>query len=200
MAETAVKNVEYLLRKRDTDSWKEFEHRLLIWRNTPSSHETLSPAQRFYGRRQRGAFSVFTPMPQIRPEGQPKGAVGVKYEIGDRVSLQDIKTKRWIGKGTIAGIRVSGRSYFIHEDGEPQGKLMVRNRIYLRKLHESSVNPDNPDLSAANPDHRQANERAGLWQRPGEPRDSDPDTEPELDHSPTRRSTRKRNTIVRFSC
>jgi hypothetical protein len=55
-----------------------------------------------------------------------------KFKIGEKVCLQNDKTKRWDDTGTILVIRDSGQSYLVERD--ISGDSVVRNNIYLKRL------------------------------------------------------------------
>ena len=130
-AEAAVKNCEYLLRKVK-HNFEEFKKRLLFWKNTPSSNSDSSPAQKFFGRELRSELPILTNAKmELVSEEKKKGTLP-DYKKGDRVRIQN-KDKYWQEKGTIKRVRASGRSYEVEKD---DGRTLVRNRKFLRKLYE----------------------------------------------------------------
>jgi len=52
-----------------------------------------------------------------------------KLSKGDRVLIQDPKSGRWVSKGTIQGIRDSGKSYEV----ESEGWTTIRSRKFLKR-------------------------------------------------------------------
>jgi hypothetical protein len=91
----------------------------------PSSGKTNSPAELFYKR------SFQTKLPTLADFYDPlKSATGEnKFVVGERVSLQNDKTKRWDDTGTVLVIQDSGRSYLVKRD--ISGNSVVRNNIFL---------------------------------------------------------------------
>ena len=82
----------------------------------------------------------------------------VIYEIGDRVRLQDVKTKLFSRNGTVIEQRKTDSgtivSYIIKTD---RGRITTRHRKFLRRLEIEndptiSTNLDNPDVLVADTD------------------------------------------------
>jgi hypothetical protein len=94
----------------------------------PSSGKTNSPAELFYKRSFRRKLptlaDLYDPLETATTEN--------KFKIGEKVCLQNDKTKRWDDTGTILVIRDSGRSYLVERD--ISGDSVVRNNIYLKRL------------------------------------------------------------------
>ncbi len=146
LAEAAVKNVKYLL-KKTLKRKEDFRSALLEWRNCPRK-DGISPAQMFFGRRQRTKLpqgsrdSVSDSLTvgemsekrdterQKQRAAHNRGATSVAELLaGDRVWIQDPGTKKWCQQGTISGILPTG-SFNITL---PDGKNIRRNRLFLRK-------------------------------------------------------------------
>ena len=143
-AEVAVREMKHLLEK--TGSWKNFQHALLEWRNTPRQHDKLSPAQYFLGRRQKTEAVALPVAYQRISDREIKEAEilrGEKREnvkekassnpksnlnVGDKVLIQHWQTKRWDLSGTVIEKRNS-RSYVVEAEN---GKRYLRNRVFLR--------------------------------------------------------------------
>jgi hypothetical protein len=100
----------------------------------PSSGKTSSPAELFYKR------SFQTKLPTLTDFYDPLEAATSenKLRIGEKVRLQNDKTKRWDDTGTILVIRDSGRSYLVERD--ISGDSVVINNIYSKRLAPPPVN------------------------------------------------------------
>ena len=135
-AEAAVKNMKFLLAKFD-GKFEDFRQALLEWRNCPRS-DGRSPAQLFLGRRQRTALPVLPQALEVKREAEtprecPQNANNREHSpflVGERVLMQDAKSKKWEHTVTIKESRPGGRSYFVEEDG---GTVKLRNRRFLRR-------------------------------------------------------------------
>ena len=141
LAESAVKQAKLLLKK--SDNFEDFARRLQAWRNVPSTNETLSPAEKFYGRRQRYGLPTLglPPLPTTPGEGEPPKLT--PFNIGDLVSIQDVFTKEWSDSGEIISVRPSGGSYEVKRNSD--GKVISRNRRFLLPLNAQSVEEANSD-------------------------------------------------------
>ena len=143
LAEAAVKQVKGLL-KKTTKLDQSFKLALLEYRNTPRS-DGFSPAEMFFGRRQRTLLPALPVQPNLT---FAEAARGLKREIakekfdehttslpkfhpGDRVIMQDSRSKEWAHPGVVVEVRESGRSYKVRLDGAE--RLYLRNRRFLRK-------------------------------------------------------------------
>jgi hypothetical protein len=152
LAEAGVKNVKKLLGTVRALG-EHFPTALLAWRNTPRA-DGVSPAQAFFGRRQR------TALPQVEAEaadGSPNFATfgeirksskdkivekcNLKlrdlnsFQVGDDVLIQHPTAKTWESAGVISSVHEDGRSYDIIVSDS--GKTFRRNRRYLR--HDTSA-------------------------------------------------------------
>ena len=154
LAEAAVRNVKTLLKKAKT--YDNFQMLLKDFRNCPRQ-DGISPAQMFLGRRLKGQLPVLPshllPSPQLLAAGQEARQNTLEnarsrrdasatplttLTAGQRVRIQDEKTKTWEGMGTITSLQHSDRSYKVLHDN---GTTYTRNRRFLR--------PDNSrDLEA----------------------------------------------------
>ena len=144
-AESAVKDMKHLLGK--TKSYIDFRKALLEYRNTPR-YDGLSPAQWYYGRRQRteapalpsaydrlsrGQFAVHEEIRRKRKEGkhQPTSTRDRPIlAVGTKVLSQNMKTRRWDRWATVMSKRPDGRSYEVSIDG----RVHLRNRRFLRLM------------------------------------------------------------------
>ena len=148
LAESAVKSMKYLLDKCQGDMVA-FRQSLAEWRNTPRS-DGFSPAQLFYGRRLRGLLptlpNALDPVDQqqaisasakrhkvlTKLEGRhPSRNILKPLSHGQRVIIQDPKSKRWVEQGTISAVRNTGRSYEIQLDNKSK---VLRNRRFIRTI------------------------------------------------------------------
>jgi hypothetical protein len=144
-AESAVKDMKHLLGK--TETFIDFRKALLEYRNTPR-YDGLSPAQWYYGRRQRteaaalpSAYNRLT-QEQIekhenlrRRRGEDKHRTTTTRDrqalaVGTRVLSQNMKTRRWDKWATIISKRPDGRSYEVVIEGVTH----LRNRRFLRPM------------------------------------------------------------------
>lgn len=124
LAEAAVKNMEYLLLKCNNKS--EFEQKLQHWRNMPSSEREGSPAERFFGWKQRINVPVLPQLGSLIPEQKPELN---PFKRGDIVRIQNCRTKKWDQFGKIVAVRNTGRSYTIRLE---DGRELQRNRRFLK--------------------------------------------------------------------
>ncbi len=138
-AENAVKTAKQLMDKTGGYG-ADYRKALAEWRNTPRQDGT-SPAQMYFGRRQR------TSLPALETAYQPidTDAVARKrrmdvtggcedvaehdLKVGDHVYVQDPATSKWTEKGTVTGLNDTGRSYQIHFEN---GRIASRNRTHIR--------------------------------------------------------------------
>ena len=145
-AESAVKSMKYLLLKVDCD-WTAFERALLEWRNTPRADDNISPAQLFFGRRQRtflpthpSAYATTHTENIIRVARSPgDGKLLRKLSPGEAVFIQCPHTKRWTKQGVVSGMRPNGRSYFVEDE---DGRRFLRNRRFLRRISSDKTSHD----------------------------------------------------------
>ena len=116
-AEVTIREMKNLLEK--TNSWKDFQHALLEWRNTPRQHDKLSPAQWFLGRRQKTEAAALPEAYQRISDQDLKEAEIIRGEkreltkektasnpksslnVGERVLIQHWRTKCWDLSGII---------------------------------------------------------------------------------------------------
>ena len=68
--------------------------------------------------------------------------------VGQRVDVQNMKTKQWDRQATIQRIREGGESFWICFDNEDENVL--RNRRYLRAIKESSSTHGAPGVTRSN--------------------------------------------------
>jgi transposase InsO family protein len=120
LAESAVKAAKYLLLK--SENYTDFENKLYDLQNIPSSGDT------FFKRRFCTHLPTLNPFfnPIMHEEGRKK------FNIGDRVRIQNAISKRWDDTGSISKIRDSGRSCNVDRD---RGRdTVLCNNIFLKLL------------------------------------------------------------------
>ena len=150
----------------DTES---FARGLLEWRNTPKA-SGKSPAKLLLGRplssfiltHRRDFDSAWTtqadsadsvPGEQLPPSPRTSGRILPNLPLGNHVDIQDPTSKLWTRRGAIVGI---GR----HRDYNvklPSGRILWRNRRYLRPRipaipipSQDQPTPTSSDSSSAN--------------------------------------------------
>ena len=146
-AECAVREVKKLLAKTSTH-WQ-FQQALRNYRNCPR-YDGLSPAQWYFGRRQRTeavAFpSAYARIPdhivaeheaqrrrktdKLRVHADRPSRPKPHLRVGQPVIAQHVLTKRWDQRGTITENRDNGRSYLV----QMNGRKYLRNRRFLRPV------------------------------------------------------------------
>ena len=140
LAEAAVKNIKNLFR-RDAEDDTRYNYmnniaiRLLDFRNMPRA-DGLSPAEMFFGRRQRTSIPTIElggvgRQPILDPH--PDRHLAPLY-TGQAVLIQDPHTREWSKHGRIVGRpprppHVGNRSYIVQTD---DNQVLHRNRIFLR--------------------------------------------------------------------
>ena len=154
LAESGVQIVKNLLKKcnKQGDDWGQFMLELLYLRNTPNTSSHKSPAQMFFGRRQRTQLPTLPGKMgfdiQAAEEGaqQRKDTREKEYEKrrtkelpplgeGERVLIQT--PDGWTQKATVTSSRHEGRSYDVKLDSGAEKTL---NRRILMPL------PEDPDV------------------------------------------------------
>ena len=148
-AESAVKNVKALIAKYDGLNDECFEA-LAAWRNSPRA-DGFSPAQMFFGRRQRGILpaipAAYVPIDLSEAAAARQRTSRKNKDVYDRrsrplsdlkvgmeVRIQDPKTRKWDRFGMVTSIRPDGRSYYVLSNG----RTLLRNRTFLkpRVIHD----------------------------------------------------------------
>ena len=144
LAEAGVKSAKRLLSKC-LDTQEDFPLALQAWRNTPRA-DGYSPAQLFYGRRQRSPLIPSLPL-HHEEANRAAGAAARKqtmdYKVkhhdqhvqvqvplvpGQHVHVQNPFNKRWDTSAVVESIRPDGMSYII----KCNSKTFIRNRKFLR--------------------------------------------------------------------
>ena len=190
LAESAVKAAKHLLLKSNTSH--DFQQAVLAWRNTPTSGETVSPAEKFFKRRQRSHFLPSLPKVPLNPPTPAPSPLPVSpklLQVGDPVFLQHPVTKRWTDKGTIVSVNPSGLSYAIRREDD---SVVSRGRRLVRL--QPPANRPARSLSSS------------FFSDPAN--DEEPTQQPDADSAPTpsapevntpRRSRRQRHPPARYS-
>jgi len=140
LAESAVKQAKKLLKK--SDSWRDFTGRLLTLRNTPMADGSASPAEKFWGRRQRHDLPYLHSMDTLRAPQNPMPSKLKPLQVGQRIVVQNMINGQWDEHGCIVAIRDSGLSYDVQRDSG--GRTITRNRRFLKVETSSSPLPPAP--------------------------------------------------------
>ena len=144
LSEAAVKNVKYLMEKC-LATGQSMSAALLEWRNMPRA-DGYSPAEMFWGRRQRTRLPTLPIHHEVIDHSKAEAARKKtaeehaeyfdrttrdqeRLQPGQRVVLQDPKTKRWTLEGEVISERPHGGSYLVETDA---GRTTVRNRSHIR--------------------------------------------------------------------
>ena len=158
LAETGVKQAKYLLQK--SANYSDFQKRLMEWRNVPTTNSLLSPAEKFYSRRQRTQLPAFpTPTPMAPPPNDT--SLLPKLKIGDRVRLQHPIQGHWDQKGIVRAIGDTGLSYDVElDDGTlVRGRRLVK--LDLSPAEDTASTPSAPnDVTAEDDDQPPAPRRS----------------------------------------
>ena len=139
-AECGVREVKKLLAK--TSTHKQFQQALRNYRNCPR-YDGLSPAQWYFGRRQRTEAARIPDQivaeheaqrqrktDKLRIHANKSSRPKPHLHVGQPVIAQHVLTKCWDQRGTIIENRDNGRSYLV----QMNGRKYLRNRRFLRPL------------------------------------------------------------------
>ena len=154
-AELCVKQIKRLVQKVGTDVYSDkFLRGMLEIRNTPRSHGK-SPAELLYHQPMRSHVPSVPPVPsqqvqqvELRRGRQRRRAKDLydrtaqplpELDIGQRVLVQDHKTRLWSHKGTIV-FKGPHRDYKVDIG---RRKTMHRNRRFLRLCQEEDDQEEN---------------------------------------------------------
>ena len=146
LAEISVKKAKRLVQK--TKKLKEnLQQAIFQMRNTRLKSVGASPSELFFRREMRN------PLPNLPRELDLDTAIlnkemkhvdhmrkkipSIPLKIGQRIEIQNVKSKRWDMRGTVMRMREGGASYYVLIDGDD--KNVLRNRIFLRPLKESEL-------------------------------------------------------------
>ena len=153
LAEAAVKSLKGIV-LRCTERGENIHQAIAAWRNT-SRQDGSSPAQLFFGRRQRLGLPMLNQHLEAihlrDPDGRNKEATSTHEKAegqatdlpdlrpDDRVWIQHHQSKEWYKQATVLESRHNGRAYELIDD---EGKTYYRGRRFLRPVHgkKSTVN------------------------------------------------------------
>ena len=161
LVEASVKNAKKLL-ERCKDAKLDWEPALQDFLNCPNTTSGVKPATLFWQRSVRSSFPLTESEVDIKEAEILRDATlssndhsEPKFKVGDKVLVQNMKSKKWTDHGVISEIRDNGQSYFIDlQDGSNK----LRNVRYLKldhtKVQTFDDSNDNvsqiPVLSASN--------------------------------------------------
>ena len=139
-AELGVKTCKYLVEKCEGYN-AAFQQALFAYRNTPSAGKRLSPAELFFGRRQRGLlpfinFKTCLQSTSTQGKSLPPLAPGQRVLVRD---INEVGHRRWRTGAVVLQMREHGRSYLVRTK---DNHVLLRNRIFLKEDHTSE--PANP--------------------------------------------------------
>ena len=147
--------------------WTKLSRALLQYRNTPTWKDGISPAQKLFGhpmqdtlpahRRsfalewQKSTFEA----DRLAQETEEKSTTAYNQQahpplavhIGNHVAIQHPTNKLWDTYGTITSIGPN-RKYFVKTQG---GRVLVRNRCFLRKRCPASISAPIPTVLEPTP-------------------------------------------------
>lgn len=171
----------------------------MAWRNVPSANLSLSPAEKFFSRRQRTDLPT-VPTPALPVPPLLHDLRLPPLPVGTRVRHQHPAKKTWGTTGVISGVRDSGLSYFITRT---DGRTCVRGRRLVREdksdlpPEDASDDDDDNDFNPA--DEFPASPPPQQPPSPPEPADADADNSagpsvppPPAAPTPTLRRSRRR--------
>ena len=117
LAEAGVKRAKHLMKKNEKFN-SEYQPALFALMNTPTSGEKHSPSELFFNRSLRNPW-LATDFHQDAEDDSntPSNEDTVPFKVGDRVIIQDPKTRAWTLKGTISEITRTGSYQIDLEDG-----------------------------------------------------------------------------------
>ena len=159
LAESAVKNIKYLLLKCSATG-QDFGEAIHAWRNVPRA-DGYSPAMLLFGKRQYTKLPTlpFQHMLIDRQEALEKKSKCLQrtfdnfndravqrpeLALGDKVIVQDPISKLWVNKGEISQLVDDGLSYLIlTEDGQE----LRRGLKLVRKLESPRFSSPSSQLS-----------------------------------------------------
>ena len=156
LVEAAVKNAKRIL-ERCKNAKIDWEPALQDFLNTPNTSSGVKPATLFWQRQIRSSFPLINDNLTIKDAELLRDAslssqkqFKQKFNVGDKVLVQNMKSKKWSDNGVITGIRDNGQSYFI--DLQDGGNKM-RNARYLKLDHTKSYDYDNDSHICASDAH-----------------------------------------------
>ena len=95
---------------------------------------------------------------------KPGITVKDKFEIGEEVWVQDLKSKKWDKEGTITDVRVAYDGKIVSYNLLINGSSAIRHRRYLRKKvdseHHDSELDESDSQTGSEPEREQAPRRS----------------------------------------
>lgn len=174
-AEATVKSMKKLISAAWTGhsvNWDQLSRALLQYRNTPCRKDGLSPAQKLFGhpvqdtlpahrrsfapewqRSSQEADSAATHTLEMSQAAYDQHAHSLSdLQVGNHVAVQNTTSKMWDIYGTITAIGPH-RRYFIKTQS---GRILVRNRRFIRKRSPLSIAGPSPGPSPGPPEPRRS--------------------------------------------
>ena len=153
IAESAVKAMKALVAKTTVNgdiNSEAFQRGLLEWRNTPKAHGK-SPAELLYGCQMRSIVpsiqtnlcpiwksNIERKISELQEKSEEYYNIGAKdlseLSVGDKVRIQDNRSRRWVEQGVIAR-KGRHRDYYVELSN---GRTRWRNRRFLRPIDSLS--------------------------------------------------------------
>ena len=169
-AEAAVKSIKKHISAAWTGcsvDWTKLSRALLQYRNTPTRKNGISPAQKLFGHpvqdtlpAHRRSFALewqksTSEDDKLVQETEEKSSRAYNQQahplralhIGNHVTIQHPTNKLWDTYGTITCISPN-RKYFVKTQG---GRVLVRNRRFLRKRCPASISAPIPTVLEPTP-------------------------------------------------
>ena len=141
--QTAARNLKSIV-LRCTEKGENIQHAIAAWQNT-SRQDGSSPAQLFFGRRQRLGLPLLPcrleenhlhntdaknkEATRLHDKANTQATEPLDLRPGERVRIQHHQTKEWYKQATIIESRHSGRAYELVDDN---GKTYFTGRRFLR--------------------------------------------------------------------
>ena len=146
LVERAVRSLKSLLNKCGTLTQLQLRERVFCTNSREQEGGQGSPVSRFLGHGVRTGLpnSVdrnlnWAHLMEIRAQqhqkrvDKPGKTNKLSYEIGEEVSVQDVKSKKWDKNGKILDVRVAYDGRIVSYDINVDGYDTIRHRRYLRK-------------------------------------------------------------------
>jgi hypothetical protein len=157
LVERSVRTLKEILKKHGNNLSQLQLSELIFAINSRTQGEQGSALTRFLGRGVRGNLPnslerdvTWQKQVAIRGEIRQKRVekkgrtVGKKevFSIGEKVKLQNLKTKQWNIDGKIMNVRTAADDTICSYDIETDGTMTSRHRKYIMKIHTSDSNAD----------------------------------------------------------
>ena len=166
LAESAVKNIKHLILKC-LNCEEDLDLAISEFRNCPRA-DGFSPAQRLFGRRQRGLLpalpATLAPIDrdaadkakdaalrdlQVQHDARASKSALPELAVGTYVHCQHPVSGKWDTRGEVVSVRDNRRSYNVKLD---DGRITLRNRRFLRPIFSAVQNPNSEDADTADQD------------------------------------------------